>query len=505
MIIGMTGEASNLIPHLSSDSASSAISGNFYVAPLKYDKDLNVVPWAAEAFEVLDSGRLLRFRLKQGIFWEDGVELTADDAEFTYKLMINPKTPTAYSGDFLAIREFRKTGRYSFDVVYDKPFPRSLSTWMGALLPRHRLEAGGPESLRGNPLARKPISCGPYLFRKWEAGAFVEMASNPRYFDGQPFIDRLVYRFIPDTTTLFLELRAGKADVMESMTALQYRFLANKPPFSEQYETYKTLASVYVYLGYNLKNPLFSDMRIRQAFAYAINKKDLVKGARLGQGEPTIGPYKPDSWAYNHAIEDYPHDLEKARALLADAGWVKGKSGFLEKDGKPFSFTILTSQGNEDRITTAVILQYQLQKLDIEVKLRTVEWSAFINNFVQPGLFEAVVLGWTIPYDPDNYDVWHSSRIGTALNFIGYSNKEVDACLEAARSTLDRAERKKQYDRFQEILHREQPYCFLYVPYSLSAVQKRFKGIEPAPIGIFYNSDKWWVPLDDQRYRMVPQ
>lgn len=503
MVLGMTAEASNLIPYMSSDTASSAISGNFFVAPLKYDKDLNVIPWAAESFETLDDGRLLRFRLHKGIFWEDGVELTADDAEFTYKLMTDKKTPTAYSGDFLAIKEFRKTGKYSFEVAYEKPFPRSLSTWMGALLPKHRLEAGGPEGIRGNPLARRPISCGPYLFRHWQAGAYVDMVSNPRYFDGQPFLDRLVYRVIPDKTTLFLELKAGKADVMDSMSAMQYTFLANKPPFSDEYNTYKTLASVYIYLGYNLKSPLFSDIRVRRAFAHAIDKKDLIKGALLGQGQAAIGPYKPDSWAYNHDIQDYPYDLDKARALLAEAGWVKGKSGLLEKRGVPFSFTILTNQGNEDRITTAVILQYQLQKLGIEVKLRTLEWSAFINNFVVPGHFDAVVLGWTIPHDPDNFAVWHSSSVGTALNFVGYANKEADACLEAARSTLDQATRKKFYDRFQEILHEEQPYCFLYVPHQLSAVQKRFRGVEPAPIGIFYNMDKWWTPLEDQRHRMV--
>ena len=503
MVIGTVGEASNLIPYMSSDSASSAISGNFYVAPLKYDKDLHVVPWAAESFEVLDEGRLLRFTLREGIVWEDGVELTADDAEFTYRLMTDKKTPTAYSGDFLAIREFRKTGRYSFEVAYEKPYPRSLSTWMGALLPRHRLEAGGPEGIRGNPLARQPISCGPYLFRQWQAGSFVDVAANPRYFEGQPFIDRLLYRIIPDTTTLFLELKANKVDVMESMTALQYKFQAGEPPFSNEYNTYRTLASVYIYLGYNLKSPLFSDMRVRRALAHAINKKDLVKGALLGQGEPTIGPYKPDSWAYNHDVVDYPHDMEKARALLAEAGWVKGASGYLEKNGAPFSFTLLTNQGNEDRITTAVLLQYQLQQLGIEVKLRTLEWSAFINNFVTPGHFDAVVLGWTIPHDPDNYAVWHSSSVGTALNFIGYANEEVDRCLEAARSTLDQAERKTYYDRIQEILHEEQPYSFLYVPYALAAIQKRFRGIEPAPAGIFYDRDKWWVPLEDQRHRMV--
>ena len=136
ILMGTIGEPSNLIPYMASDSASSEITGLLYVAPLKYDKDLNVVPWAAASYEVLDGGRLLRFVLRDDIRWEDGAPLTADDVEFTYRLMIDPKTPTAYSGDFLAIESFRKTGRLSFEVRYAKPFARSLMTWMGAILPQ---------------------------------------------------------------------------------------------------------------------------------------------------------------------------------------------------------------------------------------------------------------------------------------------------------------------------------------------------------------------------------
>lgn len=498
MVTGMIGEPSNMIPLLSSDSASSEVSGNFYVAALKYDKDIKVIPWAAESFEVLDEGRLLRFTLKKGIFWQDGVELTADDVEFMYRKMVDPETPTAYAGDYKAIREFRKTGRYSFEVVYEHPYPRSLSTWMGGIWPRHALEG---QNLRTTSVIRKPLSCGPYLLKEWEPGAKLSLESNPDFFEGRPFIDRLIFRIIPDVTTMFLELKAGKLDVMGSLTGLQYRYQAGEESFTKEFNTYRSLAAAYTYMGYNLKSPLFSDIRVRVALAHAVNKRDIIKGALLGQGEPTIGPYKPDAWAYNTRIEDYPHDPDKALALLAEAGWTMGKSGLLEKDGRPFSFTLLTNQGNEQRVKTAVIIQSQLRKIGIEVKIRTVEWAAFLKQFVMPGYFDALILGWTLPHDPDGYDVWHSSRRDGGLNFVGYADAEADSCLEAARSTLDQDARKKLYDRFQEILHRDQPYCFLYVPYQLAAVHKRFRGIDPAPLGIFYNSEKWWVPLEEQRYR----
>ena len=502
MITGMLGEPSNLLPPLSSDASSHEVAGQFFIAPLKYDKNINVIPWAAEQFEILEDGLLLRFELRKGILWEDGVELTADDVEFTYNLMIDPNTPTAYAGDFKAVKEFRKTGRYSFEVRYDKPFPRSLNTWMSGIMPKHILEG---QDLRTTPLARKPIGCGPFIMREWKPGAELTVTANPQYFEGKPYIDRILYRVIPDITTMFLELKAGKLDIMASLTPLQYLYQTQGAAFTKEYAVYRSLASVYTYMGYNLKSPLFSDVRVRRALTHAINKKGIIKGALLGQGEPTIGPYKPGTWAYDTGIEDYPFDPQKALELLAEAGWKRDADGVLKKNGVPFVFTLLTNQGNEQRIKTAVIIQSQLQAIGIEVKIRTVEWAAFLKQFVTPGYFDAVILGWTITQDPDAFDVWHSSRVGGGLNFIGFANAEADAVLEAGRSTFDQATRKAAYDKFQEILHSEQPYTFLYVPYELSAVQKRFRGIEPTPAGIFYNTNQWWVPLDEQRYRIQPR
>lgn len=503
LVSGMLGEPSNLIPYLSSDSASGEVAGNFYVAPLKYDKDLKEIPWAAERFEILDQGRLLRFTLRKGIFWQDGVELTTDDVEFTYRKMIDPETPTAYGGDFRAIREFRKLDRYSFEVAYEKPFPRSLNTWMGGIWPKHALEG---QDLRTTPLIRKPLSCGGYVLDTWEPGARLTLSANRNYFEGRPYIDRLIYRIIPDSTTMFLELKGGKLDLMTSLTALQYLYQTGEASFAERFATYRTLSSSYTYLGYNLKNPLFADARVRRALAHAIDKEDIIKGALLGQGVPTIGPYKPDSWAYNTAVEAYPYDPAKALELLAEAGWTKGRSGLLEKEGRRFSFTLLTNQGNEQRIKVAVILQSQLAKIGIRADIRSVEWAAFLKQFVMPGHFDAVVLAWTLPQDPDAYDVWHSSRIGNGgLNFVGYADAGADACLEQGRATLDQSVRKKEYDRFQEILHRDQPYAFLFVPYQLTAIDRRFRGIVPAPAGILHNTNQWWVPLDEQRYRLQAQ
>ncbi len=219
---------------------------------------------------------------------------------------------------------------------------------------------------------------------------------------------------------------------------------------------------------------------------------------------PTVGPYKPGTWAYNDTLSPVRQDVDEARKLLAEAGWRDTDGdGLLDRDGQPFVFTILVNQGNTARINTAIIIQSQLKALGIGVHIRTVEWAAFIKEFVNKGRFDALILAWTITLDPDIYDVWHSSRAKPGgLNFTGYRNAEVDALLVEARSLTDR--RKELYDRVQEILDAEQPYCFLYVPYALPILQARFQGVKPALNGIMYNFDRWWVPKDLQRYRVQP-
>ncbi len=502
ILMGSIGEPSNLTPYLSTDSASSEITDLLFIAPLRFDRDLNVVPWAARSCEVLDEGKRLRFQLRDDLKWEDGTPLTADDVEFTYEIMVDPKTPTAYAENFLAVRKFVKTGRLTFEVFYDKPYARALMTWMGAILPKHVLEG---QDLMTTSFARRPVGAGPFRLKSWDAGSKLTLVASDTYFEGRPCLDEVVYRLIPDLSTMFLELRAGRLDMM-SLSPQQYLRQTQGKWWEEHWRKYRYLSFGYTFLGFNLRHAFFRDVKTRRAISLAIDRQSLVNGVLLGQGVPTVGPYKPGTWAYNEKLLPIQQDVDAARRLLAEAGWKDmDNDGILERDGKAFAFTILVNQGNDQRIKTAIIIQSQLKTLGIKVRIRTVEWAAFIREFVQTGRFDALILGWTITQDPDIFDVWHSSKAKPGgLNFIGYRNAEVDALLLEARSTSNQARRKALYDRMQEILDAEQPYCFLYVPYALPVVQARFRGIEPALSGIMYNFDRWWVPKDLQRHQLHP-
>lgn len=501
IVTASIGDASNLIPMLAADATSHEIAGLIYNGLVKYDKNLELIGDLAESWEISPDGLTITFHLRRGVKWADGKEFTSADVLFGFQTITNPKTPTAYAGDFLEVEEATAPDPYTFRVRYKRPFAPALSSWGNlVVLPKHLLDG---QDITQSPLIRKPVGLGPYKLQDWKTQERIELVANLDYFEGRPCLDRYLMRIIPDAATTFMELKAGGVD-WAGLSPLQFDRQTNNPYFQNNFKKYSYLAFAYTYMGFNLNNPLFSDKKVRQAIAYAIDKNELVRGALLGHGVPATGPYKPDAWFYNPNVKRYEFNLQKAETLLKEAGWVRSKQdGWLYKDGKRFSFTVLINQGNGLREKTAQIIQYRLKQVGIDMQIRSVEWTALINDFIDKRHFEAVIMGWTTGQDPDIYDIWHSSKTGKKeLNFIGYKNEEVDRLLVKGRMTFDRAERKAIYDRIQEILAEEQPYIFLYVPMSLSIIHKRFKGIDPAPAGISYNFIHWWVPVSERKYMM---
>ncbi len=492
------GEPSNLLPVLSSDSASSDINRHVYNGLLRYDKNLVLEGELAESWDVSDDNLTITFHLRRNVRWHDGAPFTSADVLFTYQMYINPDVPTSYAEDFLQVAKVEVTDDFTFRVTYAQPYAPALESWGTAIHPKHLLEG---QDVTKSPLSRAPIGTGPYRFVKWDAGEKIELLANPDYFEGQPNIHRVVYRVIPDTSTQFLELQAGGLDFM-GLTPIQYSTQTDTPTFTRNFNKYRYLAFGYTYLGYNLQKPLFQDVRVRRAISHAIDKQEIIDGVLLGHGQAATGPYKPDTWVYNAEVKRYAYDPEMAKKLFGEAGWIDSDGdGILDRGGQKLSFTIVTNQGNDLRSKTAEIIQRRLKEVGVAVEIRIVEWATFLKEFIFPGNFDVTILGWTGGPEPDQYNIWHSSKTAPReLNFIKYSNAEVDTLLEKGRRTFDRAERKAIYDRFQEILAEEQPYTFLYVGEALPAVAKRFRGIEPAPAGITYNFNDWWVPKSEQKY-----
>jgi peptide/nickel transport system substrate-binding protein len=499
----LTGNISGLIPNIVSDSASFDVGSLLYNGLVTRDADLNFVGDLAESWTFSQDCRELTFKLRRDAKWHDGQPFTAADVAFTYETMINPKTPTAYRSSFKMVEAVETPDPYTVSVRYKHAYAKALDTWDLWMLPRHLLESYVKEGkLREAPQNWKaPVGTGPYRFSELKSGEKIVLLANPDYYEGRPYLSRVVYRIIPSQATIFLELKAKGLD-SAGLTALQFTRQTDYPAFRKAYRKFRYPSNGYTYLGFNLRDPRFADKRVRQAFAYAVNKTELIDGVLLGLGREATGPYKPGTWAYNPNVKRYPYDMAKAKALLADAGWKDTDGdGILDKDGKRFAFELLTNQGNEERRKVAEIAQASLRELGVAVEVRVLEWAAFLKEYIKKRRYEAIILGWGIGLDPDQYDVWHSSKTGPdELNHISYANAEVDELLEKGRSTCVREDRKKYYDRFQEILAEEQPIVFLYFRDALPVVSSRVHGIIESPNGIRYKFNEWFVPKSAQRY-----
>ena len=497
-VVGEIGDARTLIPILASDSPSSYIVNLVFDGLVRYNKDVELEGNLAESWDIEDEGITIVFHLRKNVKWHDGHPFTAEDVKFTYHSLIDPNIPTPYGGDFKMIKTIEVVDDYTVKVIYKEPFAPGLTSWGMPIMPKHILEG---QNFLTTDFARNPIGTGPYKFMRWKTGERIDLVSNHEYFKHRPFIDRYIYRVIPDPATMFLELQTLGIDSM-GLTPMQYTKQTETPFFKNKFQKFKYTSFGYTYLAYNLKDEKFKNKKVRQALNYAVEKNELIEGVLLGQGRVCTGQFVPESWAFNENVKPYPFDPKKAKKLLKEAGWHDTDGdGWLDKKGKPFEFTILINQGNQMRRMTAEIIQRRLKDIGIKVKIRVLEWAVFINEFVNKKRFESIILGWGLGREPDCYDIFHSSKTRPGeFNFVSYSNPEIDRLLIKGRRTFDREKRKEIYHKIHEILYDDQVYMFLYIPDSLVAVHRRFQGIEPSVIGIGYNFIDWWVPKDRQRY-----
>ncbi|HEX9443307.1 MAG TPA: ABC transporter substrate-binding protein, partial [Candidatus Binatia bacterium] len=304
-----------------------------------------------------------------------------------------------------------------------------------------------------------------------------------------------------------IQLKSGDLDTMD-LNPIQAKRGTNSDRFKRQFEKYEYYSPAYSYIGWNNLSPIFRDKRVRQAMTYFTNRQQMVKTILFGLGQVVDGPiyfFRPE---YDKNLYSYPYDPKKALALLAEAGWKDTDGdGVLDKiiDGKkvPLRFEIKVNSGNDVRESVALALQDELKKHGIAASVRRLDWTIFLDD-VKNHKFDAVILGWQMSVsEGDNYQVWHSSQAANGgSNHIGYKNPRVDKILEDYRREFDPKKRAEMSKEFQRILNDEQPYTFLFARKSVSAVDRRFRGVEVLAAGL--RPLEWWVPLGQQKYGARP-
>ena len=468
-----------LNPILATDSSSSEIANFLFNGLVKYDKDNSkIIGDLAQDFYYENKTTII-FKLKKNVSWHDGEKFTAQDVVFTYNTIISPKISTPYSAEFRFVKSVEALDDYSVKVIYKKPYFKSLEAWSMGILPKHILK--DEENLMSSKFNTNPIGTGAYKLFLLEHSKNIILKANEDYFEGRPKIDEISFHVIADPMTRFLMLKSGALD-LGSVESMQYERQLNEEFFSK-FNIHEKISQSYTYLGFNLRLKKFQNPKVRKALSLAIDREEIVKILFFKHGKVCTGPFLPGTKAFNSDIKAPTKNIKRAKKLLAEAGYTQDN---------PLEFEIVTSNSSAVRPHVTQILQHQLKKAGVIVTLRVMEWQAFLNMVVFPHKFDALVLGWGLSVTPDPYSIWHSDNDKQGgFNLVGYKNKNLDKMIEQSETMVDREKLGVVWRDMFKIITDDNPYLFLYIPNSITVVDKKIKNIEPSPSGIWHNYIKW--------------
>ncbi len=477
----LSSSPTRINPLLATDSSSSEIADWIFNGLVKFDANGSIVPDLALQWRFEDNKTLL-FSLRKGVLWHDGKPFSAKDVKFTFDFLRSKKLITPYKSDFKYVKSVEIIDDYNVRIRYKRPYFKALSIWMMGMLPKHLWEKErDPMRSRLNKL---PVGTGPYKMSKaFGINERITLEANDKYYQHPPLISKQIYHYIGDPSTAFMMLKAGKLDI-GALSPLQLTRQVGDD-FRRKYAIYEMPSHSYTYLGFNLRNPKFKDRRVREAIALGINRQEIIDLLFFSHGLVCYGPFMPASSVYPKDFKPQKYNPKRAKELLKSAGY----------DAKhPLEFTLITNTGNETRIYAAQIIQQQLLKVGVKMKIRTMEWQAFLNTVVFPRRFEAVLLGWSLSLTPDAYSIWHSdSDKKGGFNFVGYHNQEVDRLIKESEQIVDPKAFAKKYQKIFKLIVRDYPYVFLYIPNSIVAVSRRIEGVSPSIIGIEHNFIDWKI------------
>jgi peptide/nickel transport system substrate-binding protein len=473
----ITVQVGRLNPIISIDTTSSTVSSNIFDGLIKYDKNANIIPSLAKKFYFKNQTTLI-FELRDDVLWHDGKRFSAKDVVFTFDLMTSKKIVSPYAGDFKYVKSVKAINDYMVEVRYTQRYYKALEIWMTSILPWHILSK--ESDVMNSSFNKYPIGTGAYRLREIRKSKDILLDANSDYFMGKPKIDTIHFRYVPDELTSFLMLKKKELDE-DSITPIRLKREIDDE-FIDSFNIFEKISHSYTYIGLNLKNKKFKNPKIREAINIAIDKQEIIDFLFFGHGIVCDGPFLPITKAYNKNVK-HKFNPEKSKQILQKLGYSKQN---------PFSFEIVTNSNNDTRKYAAIIIQKQLAKVGIVMSIRTMEWQAFLNTVVRPKKFEAVLLGWSMSFKPDAYSIWHSdSDKKGGYNFVGYKNVEVDRLIKKAEKTLDRDEFFRLYNKIFTIIVKDAPYIFLYIPNSITAVNKSIKNVSQSILGIEHNFIEW--------------
>ncbi|MGH7458375.1 MAG: ABC transporter substrate-binding protein [Longimicrobiaceae bacterium] len=503
-VFGVLADFSGFNPVTNTSSATFDVMRYMLFTPIvQYDEELNVQPYLAESWELEDDH--VTFRLRDDVRWHDGEPVTVEDVKFTFDLAKNEDAASLIGTVFLGLVESAtvvdpRTVRFDFVA----PHAQALENFWWSPLPEHLLGEVSPAELARAPFNRDPVGSGPFRFVSWQSGSELVLERNsdfPEGLGGPPMVERVVFRVIPEATTMLTELFNGSVDL------IGYTLLPQQAQQIEQQggvDLRHFPSKEFAYVGWNNQRELFSDAGVRRALTMSINRPQIIEALLLGYGAPAVGMIPPWSPFYTE-LEPLPYDPERARRLFAEAGWQdRDGDGVMESEaGSEFRFTLLTNSENRLRQDIATVVQSQLREVGVAAEIRTSEFQTMLDQH-RNREYDAIISGWILDnfkIDPSPLFSCREARTERSANRAGYCNPDADALLERGLRTVagPQGALRQTWAEHTRVLQQDQPITFLFWQEDLAGIGPRIQGVEMDVRSKLVNVGEWWIPADRQR------
>ena len=455
LTMAQKAEIKTLDPQKATDSVSRSIIKLINQTLVYIDNEGNIVPELAQEITKVSPKETL-IKIKNDIKFSNGETLTIDDVLFSLE---RAKASPKMSQDLYMIESFEKVDDRTLKIntLYDA----------GNLL--HKLASGGVAIINKKAFEEDEnniVGTGMFKLKEWVAGEKLVLERNEFFKDSKSNIDTLVVKFVPEANSRMIMLETGEIDLARDLLPLDFKKISEDTKFT----TVEIETPSNMFLGFDLRNELLADKRVRQAIAYAINNEDLVKTVFNGSASVATSPVPKITTGHNENSNNYPQNIEKAKQLLAEAGYPNG-----------FNIELFVSEDNQ-RIDMAVIIQDNLKKIGINAEIKTFQWAAYVSTIENPNIIKPLfIMSWNISNDdPDEvlYPLYHSSQIDAHTNVVFYKNEKFDNLISEARETTDKEKRMKLYEEAQDIIQEDLPHYTLVYPKQNFAYKASIKNIK---------------------------
>jgi peptide/nickel transport system substrate-binding protein len=442
-------------------------------------------------------GLRFTFRLRKDAVWHDGNPFTAADVKFTYDLIMNPSFKAATRSGYDQIASLSTPDQYTVVLTLKKPFAPMLALWSDTyIVPQHILSQLA--DINSNDFNKNPIGTGAFKFVERVPGDHITLEANRRYHGPGPYLDRVIFKYIPDLTVMFVRFKTGAIDVtgIQGITVDHYAEAKGVPGVKLHMEP----TSFVEYIWFNNALPQFKDKAVRRALYLAMNKQDYVERVYYGVPPPAESFLAPASWAFNPNLPKHEYNVSKAKELLDQAGWKPGPDGIRQKDGVKLSFSNSTTAGNKVREQAQAFLQQGWKQIGVNMEIKNMPAAVVWGDYFYKSQFDSVMVGWNMPVagDPNVLTWFHSAFIpvktGQGSNTLQYSNTEVDKLLDEGVSTLDREKRKQIYQQVQSIIRDDMPFLTVFYYVAIEGTKGKLQNYaQNANVwSNMWNVNEWW-------------